>query len=50
MTWFVTTVSPNSNGSYDQGLAAKLNQLEADGHVIFSVINVSGGVSIISNK
>lgn len=52
-TWFVTTVSPNVNcrsfnGAYDQGLAAKLNDLEAKGHVIFEVASVSGGLAIIS--
>lgn len=47
-TWFVTTVSPNMNGSYDQGLATKLNELEAKSHVIFSIGPVSGGMSIVS--
>lgn len=47
-TWFVTTVSPNANGAYDQGLASKLNDLEAKGHVIFEVTPVSGGMAIIS--
>jgi hypothetical protein len=47
-TWFVTTVKPNDNGSYDQGLAAKLQYLEGLGHVIFTVVTVSGGVQIVS--
>lgn len=47
-TWFVTTVSPNMNGAYDQGLAAKLNDLETKGHVIFEIASVSGGLAIIS--
>lgn len=49
-TWFVTTVVPNANGSYDQGLAAKLNELQVKGHVIFSVGPVSGGMSVVSYK
>jgi hypothetical protein len=47
-TWFVTTVLPNSSGSYDQGVAAKLNQLQTAGHTIFSVQAISGGVQIVS--
>lgn len=47
-TWFVTTVSPGASGKYDQELAAKLQQLEDASHVIFSVVNVSGGISIVS--
>ena len=47
-TWFVTTVLPNSNGSYDQAVAAKLNQLQAASHTIFSVQSISGGVQIVS--
>lgn len=49
-TWFVTTVSPNANGSYDRGLADKLQKLEAKGHVIFSLCPVSGGIQIVSYK
>lgn len=47
-TWYVTNVQPKSNGSYDQGLAEKLNELEADGHFIFSVSGLSGQVVIVS--
>lgn len=47
-TWYVTTVAPGSNGQYDQVLAGKLNYLEGQGHTIFMVTNVSGGLSILS--
>lgn len=49
-TWFVTTVSPNANGSYDRALAEKLQQLEDEGYTIFSIQTVSGGVQIVSHK
>jgi hypothetical protein len=47
-TWFVTNVQMTSNGAYDRGLADKLNELEAEGHVIFSVSGLSGQVVIVS--
>lgn len=47
-TWFVTNVQPSASGAYDKGLTDKLNQLEADGHVIFTVTTLSGQVVIIS--
>lgn len=47
-TWYVTTVSPGENGKYDVQLAQRLNELEAKSHVIFSITNVSGGISIVS--
>lgn len=49
-TWFVTNIQPNSNGSYDRGLETKLQQLEDDGHVIFTVTAVSGQTLIVSYK
>lgn len=47
-TWYATNVQPRSNGSYDQGLADKLNELEQAGHVIVSVTGLSGQVVIVS--
>jgi hypothetical protein len=47
-TWFVTNVQPSSNGAYDTGLAAKLNQLEEQGQVIWNVVALSGQIVVIS--
>lgn len=47
-TWFVSNILPSSNGAYDTGLAAKLNQLEQLGHIIWDVTTLSGQVVVIS--